>query len=102
MTAMSFKKVRKISIITLDIIKIDFGGEYLTQRVQSFVEDNLKVKIIPRHFCKYKVEGEVKSGVEYVDYPHTQQSFIEFSKAEIARDLKESTCKFYDYKGDTK
>lgn len=88
-------------VLQKNISRQDFGGEYLTQRVLYNVQDQQKINIIPRQFCKYKVEGEVRSGVEYVEFPNTQQSYIDFTVNEIARDLKESACKFFDYKGES-
>jgi len=79
----------------LGIVKYDIAGEYLTERIQSYVEDTLKTPIVPRHYLNVRMDGENKIA-DYVEYPDTHFSFDKFCKVEIARDIKENCCKLLE------
>jgi len=82
-------------VLQKGIVKYDIAGEYLTERIQSYVEESLKIPIVPRHYLNVRMDGENKL-VDYVEHPNTHFSFDKFCKAEIARDIKESCCKLLE------
>jgi len=82
-------------VLQKGIVKYDVAGEYLTERVQNYVEEVLKTPIVPRHYLKTRLEGENKIS-DYVEWPNTHFSFDKFCKAEIARDIKETCCKLLE------
>lgn len=85
--------------LIIGVIKYPLGGEFLTESLLDYVENNLKQEVIPRHYLDVKVEGETKTA-ERIECANMTDSFNTFSKIEIIRDLKENVCRFLDPKGD--
>lgn len=80
---------------TIGIVKYDVAGEYLTEKVERYVEDFLKTPIVPRHYLDVTVDGENKI-INPAENPNIHFSYDKFCKAEIARDIKESVCKLLE------
>ena len=80
-------------------MKFQLGGEFLTESLLSYIENDLGTPIVPRHYLNIQVDGEQKV-VEKVECPNLTRSFDMFCKTEIVRDLKETTCRLLDPKGD--
>ena len=82
----------------IGLIKADIGGEYLTERVLRIIEDSLKVPVVPRSNLNIKVDEDGNKHISYEDFPNTMTSFTNYSKMDIARDIKETVCKLIDIK----
>jgi actin-like protein 6A len=72
------------------MLKYDLGGEYLTEKVRSYVEETLKIPIVPRYNVQVKVDAENQKKYDYVEYGNTHPNYEYYCKMEIARDIKEN------------
>lgn len=54
--------------------------------------------VVPRCNINVKVDEDGNKQIDYVEHPNTTKSFLNFSKLDIARDVKESVCKLIDPK----
>lgn len=82
-------------VLQKGIVKYDVAGEYLTEKIEKYIEEVLKTPIVPRHYLDVTVDGENKM-VNPAENPNIHSSFDKFCKAEIARDIKESVCKLLE------
>ena len=86
------------SLQFLGTISVELGGNHLTQRVLRAIEEGCKTPVIPRSLLDIKIDEESNKRVEYLDYPNTTKSYLNYMKLEIARDAKETLCRLNDVK----
>mmetsp|Transcript_56693 Transcript_56693/g.64972 ORF Transcript_56693/g.64972 Transcript_56693/m.64972 type:complete len:422 (+) Transcript_56693:32-1297(+) len=79
-------------------ISIELGGNHLTQKVLKAIEEDCKTAVVPRSLLNVKSDEEGTKKVEYVDYPNTTKSYLNYMKLDIARDAKETLCRLVDVK----
>lgn len=74
------------------IIKYDIGGATLTNDLMNWIENDKRLEVIPRFGFKKKfqnVNGVETFDTTKIDTTHVHPSYMQWSKEEIVRDLKE-------------
>ncbi len=77
------------------IIKHDIGGQYLTNELLSYLENQKKIQITPRFAFKkrlYNNNGQEAFEITKQDTSGVRPSYHQWCKEEIVRDLKEEVC----------
>lgn len=81
--------------IQKSVIKQDIGGEYITQKLLNYIEQQMKIQIHPRFELDFG-SSYAKKDIKIVNFPNTTPSFYDFWKMEIVREIKETVCKVND------
>ena len=89
-------------VLQKSIVKYNIGGDFLT----AMVGEHLKGTPVHPHYKFNKhvklyveageVQGEPEISVEFLDRPHTTESYHDFCVNEIMRDIKESNFRVFE------
>lgn len=82
-----------------NVFRSDLGGEYFDERVRSYIEDDLRVPIVPHYNFTVKNMLEEKK-VEYLNIPGVDPTYTRLAILDIAREVKENLLKVHPFKSD--
>jgi actin-related protein len=75
------------------MLKYDIGGDLINDRIQKFIEGNIKGRIIPSYNVSVSLDVNMNKKYSVTPFPNTRKSYENYSIRTLLKDIKENVCR---------